>query len=294
MATFRPAQEDDLIHASEIVYANEIRGEPAPPPFPGRSITLLHIFETGSVYVAEENGHILAFAGAITRSRVTYLTDLFVRPDLQSSRLGQTLLQYVLPVSPDGIRCTMSSNDPRAIALYTRAGMRPQWPNFCLRREGPAPANAFSNDLEIVEAQANDPAIVEWDDSVSCRHRPQDHAFWVREERGMPLWFRRNGEIVGYGYIRPGASTLWYPEACLIGPIGARTPEEATACVLAAVKKAQQHARVLRIDVAAPHPCLLPLLEARFQITYVETHHSSAETPFFDPRRYIASGSDLF
>src|SRR5581483_6417462 len=109
MVTFRPAQENDLIHASEVVYENDIRGEPSPPPFPGRSATLLHIFQTGSVYVAEEDGHILAFAGAITRGRVTFLTDLFVRPNLQSSRLGQTLLQHVLPIVPDGPRCTISS-----------------------------------------------------------------------------------------------------------------------------------------------------------------------------------------
>lgn len=294
MVIFRPAQEDDLLHASEIVYENEVRGEPSPPPFPGHSATLLHIFQTGNVYVAEEDGRMLAFAGAITRGRVTFLTDLFVRPDLQSARLGQTLLQYVIPVTPDGIRCTMSSTDPRAIALYTRAGMRPQWPNFCLRREGPAPENNSRSDLEIVEAQTNDPALVEWDASVSGRHRPQDHAFWVREEQGIPLWFRRSGETVGYGYIRPGAGTLWYPEACLLGPIGARTPEDATSCILAAVELAQQRASVLCIDVAAPHPCLVPLLEARFQITYVETHHSSAQAPFFDPRRYIASGSNLF
>jgi len=36
------------------------------------------------------------------------------------------------------------------------------------------------------------------------------------------------------------------------------------------------------------------LLEARFQITYVETYHSSAQTPFCDSCRYIAADSDLF
>jgi hypothetical protein len=76
-------------------------------------------------------------------------------------------------------------------------------------------------------------------------------------------------------------------------PIGAHSPEEATACVLAAVGWAQQQTKVLRIDVPGPHPCLVPLLEARFRITYVETHLSSAVTPFFDPHRSIGSGSDL-
>ena len=294
MITFRPAYENDLTQASEVVYENDIRDELSPPPFPGRSATLVHIFHTGTVYVAEENGRILAFAAAITRSNVTFLTDLFVRPDQQSSRLGQTLLQHVLPLSADSIRCTMSSTDSRALALYIRSGMRPQWPNFCLRLDEPASVEKLRTNLETVEAEAGDPALVEWDAQASGRSRPQDHAYWISKQQASPLWFRRDGEIIGYGYARPGAGTLWFPETCTLGPIGARTPADGTACVLAAVSWVQQQAKILRIDVSGPHPCLAPLLEARFRIAYVETYVSSATTPFFNPHCYIASGSDLF
>lgn len=293
MITFRLALEQDLLQACEVVYENEILGEASPPPFPGGSKTLLHIFRTGTVYVAEEQGRVLAFAAAITRDNVSFLTDLFVRPILQSARLGQTLLQHVLPPVEGHIRCTMSSTDPRAIALYIRSGMRPQWPNFCLRLDEPAPAERLSTDLEVVEAEVGDPALLAWDACISGKRRPQDHAFWVEEQRGVPLWFRRSGETIGYGYARLGAGTFWFPEACVLGPIGARLPEEATDCVLAAVNWARQRAKILRIDVPGPHPCLAPLLEARFRITYVETHLSSAPTPFFDARCAIASGSDL-
>lgn len=34
--------------------------------------------------------------------------------------------------------------------------------------------------------------------------------------------------------------------------------------------------------------------EARFHIQYADTYMSSAQTPFFDPTCYVASGSDLF
>src|SRR5438874_309557 len=106
MITFRPAQGDDLVQAFEIFYENEIRGEPSPPPLPDARPTMLaHILRTGTVYVAEDNSHILAFAAAITRDKVAYLTDLFVRPDQQSSRLGQTLLRSVLSSSSDEVRC---------------------------------------------------------------------------------------------------------------------------------------------------------------------------------------------
>jgi hypothetical protein len=66
------------------------------------------------------------------------------------------------------------------------------------------------------------------------------------------------------------------------------------ACALAAVTWAKQRAEVLRIDVPGPHTALAPLLNGGFQIIYNETYLSSAATPFFNARRYIASGSDLF
>jgi len=119
MITFRPACANDLAQAFEVFYENEIRDEPSSPSLPENGLTTLaHILRTGTMYVAEDNRHILAFAAAITRDRVTFLTDLFVRPDQQSSRLGQRLLQYVMPSSGDGVYCTMSSIDPRALALY--------------------------------------------------------------------------------------------------------------------------------------------------------------------------------
>jgi GNAT superfamily N-acetyltransferase len=293
MPIFRQAQETDLAQAYHVFYQNEIINTPAPPA-PGEiPPTLRHILRTGTMYVAEQDDHILAFASAITRDHVTFLTDMFVRPNQQSSQLGKTLLQHVLPHN-EHIRCTMSSTDPRALALYIRSGMQPQWPNFCLRLIGPIRGNLPVAGIEIVEGQANDPEFVRWDAQISGRSRPIDHAFWIREQRAVALWLRHQGNTVGYGYIRLGAGTLWFPEACTLGPIGTRTPEDATACVLATVGWAQEHSNVLLINVPGPHPSLVPLLDLGFHITYVETYVSSADTPFFDARCSISSGSDLF
>ena len=293
MVIFRQARGNDLLQAYAVYYANSEHDEPDAAPLPTTApSTLAHILRTGSLYVAEEQGNILAFAGAITRDEITFLTDLFVLPDQQSARLGQTLLQHVLPT--DGIRCTLSSTDPRALALYMRSGMRPQWPHFPLLLEDAARARLPVTELEIVEAQAGDPALLDWDARVSGRRRPQEHAYWIAEQQGVPLWFRRAGETVGYGYVRLGAHTLAHPVACALGPIGASTAAEATACVLTAVDWARQRAQSLYIEVPGPHPCLMPLLEARFHIQYFDTYMTSAPKPFFDPTCYIASGSDLF
>src|SRR5215469_3289277 len=234
MTIFRPARETDLAQAYNVFYQNDIIDTPAPPAPGDVPSTLRHILRTGTMYVAEQDGHILAFASAITRDHVTFLTDMFVHPDQQSSKLGKTLLQLVLPQS-EHIRCTMSSTDPRALALYIRYGMQPQWPNFCLRLNGPIRGNFPTTDIEIIEGQASDPEFVHWDAQIGGRSRSIDHAYWIREQRAVPLWFQRQGNSIGYGYIRLGAGTLWYPEACTLGPIGANTSEDAIACVLTAV-----------------------------------------------------------
>ncbi len=293
MTTFRPAQEADLAQAYDVYYQNEILDTPDPPA-PGDTPSVLrHILRTGTMYVAEQNGHILAFASAITRGNITFLTDMFVRPAQQSTQLGKTLLQHVMPHN-EHIRCTMSSTDPRALALYVRSGMQPQWPNICLRLNGPVRGYLPATDIDIVEGQIDDPEFVRWDAHISGRSRPIDHAFWIQEEGAVPLWFKCQGQTVGYGYIRLGAGTPWYPQSCMLGPIGVKTLEDAAACVLAAVGWAREHTDVIRLKVPGPHPSLIPLLNLGFLITYVETFVSAATTPFFDARCYLSSGSDLF
>lgn len=291
MPIFRPAREADLRSMYEVFYQNEVLNSPHPPP-PGEIPSYLHhVIQTGTMYVAEQDGELLAFAGAITWGTITFLTDLFVRPTYQSAQLGKTLLHAVLP-QDDLVHCTMSSSDPRALALYIRSGMRPQWPHFVLRLEKSI-YEMPSQDVEIVEADPHDPELIRWDAQISGRSRPADLQHWVREQRAVPLWFRRYKQIVGYGYIRLKAGTLWYPHACELGPIGVRTPEDATACVLATVKLALQQAHVLRIAVPGPHPCLATLLESGFRIAYVDTFVSTTTSPFFNAQCYIASGGDL-
>jgi len=293
MTIFRPAHEADLRGAYEVFYRNEVGDSPHPPPLGDIPPHLRHVLHTGTIYVAEQDGKVLAFAGAITRGNITFLTDLFVLPTQQSSQLGKTLLHGILP-QDDLVHCTAASSDPRALALYIRAGMRPQWPDFALRLEKPTREWPSTSDVEIIEADAADPELVEWDAQISGRSRPVDLLYWVREQRAVPLWFRRQGQTVGYAYIRLRGGMVWDAQACVLGPIGVYTPQDATACVLAAAHWALQHAEVLRVDVLGPHPCLATLLERGFRIDHVDTFVSSTDTPFFDARCYIASGGDLF
>ena len=293
MIVFRPANETELPSVFEVFYQNELLDNPQ-LPLPGDIPPYLsHVLQTGMLYVAEEDGRILAFAGAITRGNISFLTDLFVLPSSQSGKLGKTLLQIVLP-QDNLIHCTLSSSDPRALALYIRAGMRPWWPHFALRLDKPTHAWTLAPDMEIIEADSSDLELLRWDARVCGRPRPEDLQFWVREEGSAPIWFRRRGQIVGYGYVRFGAEAHSNSQSCKLGPIGVGVPEDATACVLAAVHWAMQRAVEVHIDVPGPHPCLTTLLERGFHIHSFDTFVTSAATPFFDARCYIASGGDLF
>jgi ribosomal protein S18 acetylase RimI-like enzyme len=289
----RVASERDLAAMYAVYYLTEVGETENISPVSPQNVpaVLRHVFETGTMSLAEQDGHVLAFAGAITRGPVTFLTDLFVHPQTQSGGLGKTLLQQVLPQRPSMIRCTMSSTDPRAQALYTRQGMQPLFPHFNLQWQERLPTEPLATDIEVVEGEAGDPSLVQWDAQIGGRARPVDHTFWLEQQRAVPLWFRRQGVALGYGYVRQVAETLLTPRTWVVGPLGVSTPEYATECVLAAIAWAQQRAEMLRIDVPGPHPCLAPLLERGFHIIYVETFHSTAS--FFDARCYIPSGSDL-
>jgi GNAT superfamily N-acetyltransferase len=298
MIVFRPAKESDLAAMYFVYYLNDASEaqaitRPSPQFVPN---SLRHVFETGTMYVAEEEGTILAFAGAITRSSITFLTDLFVRPHIQSSGLGKTLLSHVL-LAEQPIHCTMSSTDLRAQALYTRLGMQPLSPNYNLQwqRRADEELSQVALEVEVIEAQAGSPALLEWDTQISGRSRPQDHVFWTERQQGIPLWFRRQGTTLGYCYARLDAETPLTSKKWVVGPLGVSAPEYAAECVLAATIWVQQRAAEVRvrIDVPGPHPALAPLLERGFQIIYVETFQSSAATPFFDARCYIPSDSDL-
>jgi GNAT superfamily N-acetyltransferase len=294
----RAAQESDLAAVYDVWYRTDVLTDDltTPPEKGPVPAYLRHVLDSGKLVVAERNGDIVGFAGAVTRGQVVFLTDLFVDPLHQSGSLGRTLLRAALPSGDGLVHCTLSSSDPRAQALYIRAGMVPQWPYFALLLDGKPRSSGQSVpvEVEISETGPQDLLMLARADAeFSGRYRLEEHTFWVQKQQAVPVWFRRRGRTIGYGYIRVGAGTLQHPRACTIGPIGVDSPEEAAACILAAVDWAAERAAVIYIGVPGPHPCLAPLLEHGFRLTYVDTFVSTAPAPFFDARRYIPSGGDL-
>jgi GNAT superfamily N-acetyltransferase len=312
----RPATAVDLDQVYEIWYQAETQGFPDPPLRGGRPPIFQHEIETGEMYVAEARGRILGYTASIRRGQVIYLSELYVRDDVQSSGIGKALLGQVLPrgcrapslndhrqmhVRSAGFRrgstcCTLSSSDPRALGLYIRAGMQPRWPHFLLYADSSHLAELPTGDVEIAPAEPGDPELVRWDADVGGRHRPQDHAYWITEAAATPLWLVQEGETAGYGYVQRHSHeiALWHPEALCLGPIGACSAAAALDCTCAVVAWAAARAPALALGVPAGHPCLPILLDAGFRITYVETFVSTVRDLWADPACYLPSGSTLF
>ena len=289
-AIIRPATAADLSALYDIWYASEADDHAHPPrgPWPW----LAHELATGDLLLAERDGIAIGFAATISRGEITFLSDCFVHVDAQSSGVGRRLLQQLDP--PDITFCTVSSSDPRAQALYIRAGMRPRWPNFILEAETNKLKSMSAGKVEVAEAQAGDPALIAWDAAVGGRQRPEEHAYLVAQHQAIPLWFLRGSRRIGYGYAQLfSPELLWRPDTLRLGPIGAANERDALACVRAAVGWAKSRAQAINISVPGPHAALPALLEARFQIGYVETFLSSGQ-PFFDAGCYIPSGGTFF
>jgi hypothetical protein len=288
----RRATLDDLPALYDIWYRSEAGDEPIAPrgPWPW----LAHELATGELLLAERAGAALGFAATITRDGITFLSDCFVRADAQSGGVGRRLLEPLL-AGEGQTYCTVSSRDPRALSLYIRAGMRPRWPNFILEAESASISPMLAGGVELTEGRAGDPELVEWDAAIGGRRRPQEHAYWVAHHRAIPLWFRRAGLTIGYGYAQLySPELLWRPDTLTLGPIGAQHEKDALACVAAAVSWAARHAPALHISVPGPHPALATLLESHFQISDADTFLSSSDQPFFDAGCYIPSGGTFF
>ena len=293
--SIRMATPDDLPRIYLVWYLTETVGEANPPPLGEPHPWLNHVLRTGTLLVAEHDSMIVGFAGIIARGDLVFLTDLFVAPQMQSYGVGGALLDAILPRDGRAL-ATIGSSDPRALALYIRAGMAPEWSDFqiMVERERWRTTDFDAGGVQMVEAARMEPDLLAWDAGISGRLRPEEHAYWLEECAGTPFWFQRAGERIGYGYVRLAPETPLQPaDMAVVGPVGVRDSANAAVCVLAAAGWALERSPHAHLLVPGPHPALRPLLNAGGIIEYVETFLCSAP-PCVDATRYLPSDGAFF
>jgi GNAT superfamily N-acetyltransferase len=102
-------------------------------------------------WVAEdETGQIIGWSQSVERDGVLYLTLFFVDPEAQSHGIGRALIEAAMPTGLGWARIIDATQDPRALSLYLRSGVRFVATSVAFRGT-PRPSDIVSDlDIEIV------------------------------------------------------------------------------------------------------------------------------------------------
>jgi GNAT superfamily N-acetyltransferase len=177
---------------------------------------------------AESGQRIVAFAAAVVRERLWYLSMCFVLPEMQGSGVGRALLARTAPPeAPDTVRATgTDSAQPISNALYASLGIVPKVPLLNLiglpsRPEafGAMPAGIRAVPFERLAGDGHDRlvGIVDALDRATLGvSHPVDHRYLRAEGRRGWLYQGPDGSPVAYGYAT---------EAGRVGPVAAGDPE---------------------------------------------------------------------
>jgi len=160
-----------------------------------------HLAQTAEhFWLAENDGRPVGYARSILRDGVRELTEYFVLPGEQSAGVGRELLARAFPRDGARHRTIIATTDMRAQARYLKAGVYPRFP-ICYFGRKPE-AVKVESDL-VMESISESPetltALQAVDLAIFGHRRDIDHA-WLLANRSGSV-FRRNGQMVGYGYI---------------------------------------------------------------------------------------------
>jgi mycothiol synthase len=131
--TLRALRPDDALHAvNEAAFATTAEHEPMDEATFNRRHLGGHDLDRGLSRVAERDGAPVGFA-LVHRwpDGVAYLAQLAVHPEAAGAGIGGTLLHAVFAAAAAAglarVQLSVASDNPRAAALYERAGMTPRW-----------------------------------------------------------------------------------------------------------------------------------------------------------------------
>ncbi len=147
----------------------------------------------------KDDGEAIGYARSILRGNHRELTEFFVVPGNQSAGIGKELILRAFP--HDTLhRSLIATSDFRAMARYLKAGVYPFITELYFER-GPELV-PVETDL-VIEAMGSSETAVQTmakiDAAILGYRRDVDHNF-LMQDRTL-YFYKRNGRVVGYGYI---------------------------------------------------------------------------------------------
>lgn len=256
---------------------------PPAPGEPGYPAGVQHpylrlLIDHGAAAVVEVKDEIVGFGATIFTGRVTHLADLFILPAHQGRGHGGQLLEAVF--GDRRPRTTFSSEDPRAMPLYVRAGMAPLWPNVYLAGD---PARLQRPDGLTVEPTTLE-EVARLDGGWGGVDRRADVGYWQTLPQAQPFVIRRAaGPVaVGVGRSRLNGRGRWIDRA-RVAP-----GEDPVPALLVAMAEAGKGSDLVGACVPGPSPLLPLLLAAGFRIRDRDTFMAS-EPGLVDPERELVN-----
>jgi GNAT superfamily N-acetyltransferase len=245
--SYRPVRVDELAACAEVWRdgINDYTRRLNQPDVPPETASLLRLyahlqstdperFVVATMPATEPGGvdRIVAFAAALMRERLWFLSMLFVRPGLQGAGLGRALLARVAPRDGEAsFRATATdSAQPISNALYASAGIVPRIPllNLIGLPQHPDAFGSLPSGIvprafaDLADGPGGEghrrlaEAVDTLDREVLGVAHPADHRFLRQESRTGWLYHGPDGTAVAYGYAT---------EAGRIGPVAVRDPE---------------------------------------------------------------------
>lgn len=166
------------------------------------------------VAVLREGGleRVIAFASAVRRERVWFLSMLFVEPAMQARGIGRRLLDETRPLDDAILATATDAAQPISNALYAGVGIVPRIPLLNLvgrprpdvRLPTLPPGMAAERVTDGRTGEVPDSHLVAELDALDREvlgfAHPIDHAYVRGEKRSLFTYRDRAGALAGYGY----------------------------------------------------------------------------------------------
>jgi len=153
-------------------------------------------------WVAEQAGEIIAYARSITHDGLQELTEFFVSPHQQSAGVGGELLSRAFPKAEARYHTIIATLDERALSRYLKAGVYGRFPIKYFYRKAEKVDAHTDLKIEPIQFGSQLEKINQIDREIIGHARGALHE-WIAATRAGYV-YKRNGEVVGYGYVGSG------------------------------------------------------------------------------------------